>query len=317
MRSMHAKSSLWGSSSRPAGVSPARRAGCRALLRLVARASPAARERRPGQDAAAAFVVALGFGMNLFADHQGRQLGFLYTAISILASVSLGLLLGRFLRVKHHASLLITVGTAICGGSAIAAVALSWTRPKRTSASPWEPSSCSTRSRFSSSGRRQRAPSQPGSVRPLGCTGHPRHQLGSRGQRQYGSQALMIGTTVEAGPGALDHPRFSRRGGLVSPAHPPGRPQLWFLQHQVALVHPVFLSRQRLAHLSAGLIPWFDTLSHLGKTGLTATLFLIGSGLSGAHFSRSGYRPMLQGVMLWIVVATLSVVAIYEHVISI
>ncbi len=64
-------------------------------------------------------VVALGFGMNLFEIIKVGRSGFLYTAISILASVSLGLLLGRFLRVKRHASLLITVGTAICGGSAV------------------------------------------------------------------------------------------------------------------------------------------------------------------------------------------------------
>lgn len=52
----------------------------------------------------------------------GRS-GFLYTAIGITFVITLGLLLGRVLTVEKKQSLLITVCTAICGGSAIAAVA--------------------------------------------------------------------------------------------------------------------------------------------------------------------------------------------------
>ena len=70
-----------------------------------------------------ASVVALGFGMNLAqVVHAGRS-GFVYTAISISSAMVLGLLLGKVLRVGGKASFLITAGTAICGGSAIAAVA--------------------------------------------------------------------------------------------------------------------------------------------------------------------------------------------------
>jgi uncharacterized membrane protein YadS len=70
-----------------------------------------------------AAVVALGFGMNLLqVVHAGRA-GFLYTAISISAAMLLGWLLGRTLGVSKNASFLITAGTAICGGSAIAAIA--------------------------------------------------------------------------------------------------------------------------------------------------------------------------------------------------
>src|SRR6202012_1969904 len=69
-----------------------------------------------------ASVVALGFGMNLKqVVHAGRS-GFLYTAVSISCAVLLGLLLGIVLRVAGKASFLITAGTAICGGSAIAAI---------------------------------------------------------------------------------------------------------------------------------------------------------------------------------------------------
>src|SRR5277367_4675336 len=68
-------------------------------------------------------VVALGFGMNLKqVVHAGRS-GFLYTAISISLAIALGLLLGKLFRIGGKASFLLTAGTAICGGSAIAAVA--------------------------------------------------------------------------------------------------------------------------------------------------------------------------------------------------
>ena len=65
-------------------------------------------------------VIALGFGMNLFEVIKVGRSGFLYTAVSICATLILGLLLGRFLKVLPNPSLLITAGTAICGGSAIA-----------------------------------------------------------------------------------------------------------------------------------------------------------------------------------------------------
>jgi uncharacterized integral membrane protein (TIGR00698 family) len=69
-----------------------------------------------------ASVVALGFGMNLKqVVHAGRS-GFFYTAISITCVMLLGLLFGSLLKVAGKASFLISAGTAICGGSAIAAI---------------------------------------------------------------------------------------------------------------------------------------------------------------------------------------------------
>ena len=69
-----------------------------------------------------ASVVLLGFGMNLREVlHAGRD-GFLYTALSITLALLLGWGLGRLMHVSPRASFLITCGTAICGGSAIAAI---------------------------------------------------------------------------------------------------------------------------------------------------------------------------------------------------
>src|SRR5271163_778881 len=67
-------------------------------------------------------VVALGFGMNLHEVLKAGRSGFVYTALGISFALLVGLALGRMLQVRGNSSFLITAGTAICGGSAIAAV---------------------------------------------------------------------------------------------------------------------------------------------------------------------------------------------------
>src|ERR1700722_20982505 len=65
-----------------------------------------------------ASVVGLGFGMNLHDVLRAGRSGFVYTAVSIAFALTAGLLAGRILGVNKTASILITVGTAICGGGA-------------------------------------------------------------------------------------------------------------------------------------------------------------------------------------------------------
>src|SRR5260370_30863512 len=67
-------------------------------------------------------VVALGFGMNLHEVLKAGRSGFIYTALGISSALLAGLALGKLLRVRGNSSFLITAGTAICGGSAIAAI---------------------------------------------------------------------------------------------------------------------------------------------------------------------------------------------------
>src|SRR5216683_2443855 len=67
-------------------------------------------------------VVCLGFGMNLKEVVHAGASGFMYTAMSITFALGLGAALGKMLQVGKTQSLLISVGTAICGGSAIAAM---------------------------------------------------------------------------------------------------------------------------------------------------------------------------------------------------
>ena len=67
-------------------------------------------------------VVGLGFGMNLYASLQSGKEGMLFTIVSVFAVLALGMWLGKRLLIDRKTSYLIAAGTAICGGSAIAAV---------------------------------------------------------------------------------------------------------------------------------------------------------------------------------------------------
>src|SRR5215467_9671319 len=69
-----------------------------------------------------ASVVALGFGMNLHEVLKAGRSGFLYTALGITFALAAGFLIGRLVTVRGTISYLISAGTAICGGSAIAAI---------------------------------------------------------------------------------------------------------------------------------------------------------------------------------------------------
>ena len=69
-----------------------------------------------------ASVVGLGFGMNLQQSLKSGADGMLFTIISVIGVMVIGVLLGRWMKINEKASYLISAGTAICGGSAIAAV---------------------------------------------------------------------------------------------------------------------------------------------------------------------------------------------------
>lgn len=69
-----------------------------------------------------ASVVGLGFGMNLQKSLQSGAEGMLFTIVSVICVMVFGVLIGRYLKINEKTSYLISSGTAICGGSAIAAV---------------------------------------------------------------------------------------------------------------------------------------------------------------------------------------------------
>jgi uncharacterized integral membrane protein (TIGR00698 family) len=248
-----------------------------------------------------AAVVALGFGMNLQQVLHAGKSGFLYTAISISAAMLLGWLWGRALRVSRKASFLITVGTAICGGSAIAAIA-PITKPDD------EEMAMSLGTVFILNSvalllfpaiglALHMSQIQFGLWSALAI-----HDTSSvvGAAAKYGPQALQIATTV----------KLARALWIV----PVAMLTAFATKSKARVQWPWFILLFCLAAMANTYLPAagmvYPVLSRLGRLGLTVVLFLIGTGLSKDTLRRVGIRPLLQGVCLWAVVATASLLAI-------
>lgn len=265
-----------------------------------------------------ASVVALGFGMNVQqVVHAGRS-GFLYTAVSITAALGLGLLLGKLLKIGGKSSFLIAAGTAICGGSAIAALApITEAGEEEISVSMGTVFLLNSIALllFPAVGwALHLSQNQFGLWAALAI-----HDTSSvvGAAAKYGDQALAIGTTVKLAralwivPVSLITATFiARRGTRSADAGPRAGIKIpWFIL--------LFCAAAALSTYLPSLSPMFGSLNHLGKVGLTATLFLIGTSLSKKTLKQVGVRPLVQGIVLWIVVAGASLAAIYFRMISI
>jgi uncharacterized integral membrane protein (TIGR00698 family) len=261
-------------------------------------------------------VVMLGFGMNLGqVIHAGRS-GFLYTAISISSAVGLGLLLGKVLKVKGKTAYLITMGTAICGGSAIAALApITDANEEETSVSLGAVFLLNSVALllFPFVGwALHLSQSQFGLWSALAI--HDTSSVVGAAAR-YGQQALAIGTTVKLARALWIVPVsfatafvVGRRSGEGNAATAKVKVPWFILLFVLASVANTYVTK---------LAPVYGNLNHLGRLGLTATLFLIGTSLSKKTIRQVGYRPLLQALVLWLVVSCASLAAIYFGVISI
>ena len=254
-----------------------------------------------------ASIVALGFGMNLHEVLRAGRTGFVYTAGSITFALLIGLSLGRFFNVQAIPSLLISTGTAICGGSAIAAVGP-----------------------VVNAGEEEMAVSL-GTVFVLNSValflfpvlGYALHltqvQFGLwsalaihdtssvvGATARYGSQALMVGTTI----------KLARALWIVPVAF--GVAML--RKSKTSIKWPWFILLFCLAAVARSYVPSFapvyPQLSRLGIIGLTVTLYLIGTGISRATLKQVGVRPLLQGVLLWAIVGVCSLLLIRLGVIT-
>lgn len=253
-----------------------------------------------------ASVVCLGFGMDLREIIQVGRSGLLYTALGIAFALALGAFLGRMLRVGRTQSFLISAGTAICGGSAIAALG------PVTNADE-EEMAVSLGTVFVLNSVALFAFPAIGSMLHLSqaqfglWSALAIHDTSSvvGAAAKYGTIALAIGTTVKLAralwivPVALTTAAVKRSAARI---HLP-----WFILYFcAAAVMSSYLPQLHTAYASA---------YRLGRLGLAATLFLIGTGITRQTLKETGIRPMLQGVFLWIVVASLSLLAIVRGII--
>src|SRR6267143_739618 len=238
-------------------------------------------------------VVALGFGMNLHEVLKAGRSGFIYTALGITFAFLVGSALGKLLQVRGNSSFLITTGTAICGGSAIAAIG-----PIVQANEEEMAVSLGTIFILNSiallifppiGNALHLSQTQFGLWAALAI-----HDTSSvvGAATKYGQQALVVGTTVKLARALWIVPL-----ALVTAAAKHHRTRIqfpWFILFFVfAALANTYLPAQHSAT---------KTFFTLGRFGLTATLFLIGTGISRVTLKEVGWRPLLQGVLLWLAV---------------
>ena len=241
-----------------------------------------------------ASVVGLGFGMDLQQVLRVGKSGFIYTAASISVALLLGWGLGRLLLVKKKVSFLISAGTAICGGSAIAAVA-----PITNAVEEEIAVSLGTVFMLNSVAllifpligtALHMTQTQFGLWSALAI-----HDTSSvvGATAKFGAVALAVGTTVKLARALWIVP-VSIGTALAS-------------KSKARIQWPWFILFFCLAAVANTYVPFFHptypVLKHLGIIGLTVTLYLIGTGLSRKTLQQVGVRPLLQGITLWIIVA--------------
>lgn len=248
-----------------------------------------------------ASVVGLGFGMRLPELLKTGKDAFFYTAASISFTMAVGYLLGKVFKTPQRTSTLISFGTAICGGSAIAAMA------PVIAADPEETGIALATVFTLNSIALLLFP-------PLG------HLLGM-GQRQfglwsalaihdtssvvgaaaaYGTLALAIGTTVK-----LTRALWIMPSALIA---------AWLAKSGQKVKFPAFIVGFIAAATIKTALPQLDPLWHplnnIAKQSLVVTLFLIGTGMTKEVLGRTGVKPLAQGILLWMIVSGASNVAI-------
>lgn len=246
-----------------------------------------------------ASVVGLGFGMNLQKVFEAGRSGILFTLATIVGTLVVGYALGRMLRVGSGTAHLISSGTAICGGSAIAAVGpVIGATDEEMSVSLGTVFILNSIALF---------------IFPLiGAALHlTQQQFGIwsaiaihdtssvvGAAAAYGAEALQIATTVKLTRALWIVPltlgtAYAFRRRMSSGANRVVIP--WFiLFFLVASVIRTYVPAPQIA---------WDVIVRIARIGLTVTLFLIGSALSRKSLAAVGFRPLILGVMLWVLVS--------------
>ncbi|MBI3547880.1 MAG: putative sulfate exporter family transporter [Elusimicrobia bacterium] len=251
-------------------------------------------------------VVGLGFGMNLHQVLKAGANGFLYTAGGIAIALAAGTLIGRALGVGSTISRLISTGTAICGGSAIAALG-------PVLGADAEEMSVSLATVFLLNSIALLTFPQIGAA--LGLS---QEQFGLWAALAIHDTSSVVGACVKYGPAAL------AVGATVKLAR-----ALWIIpltlgaaairKSDAEMQWPWFILFFVLAAAARSLAPGgenaFLALTRAAKAGLSATLFLIGTGISLSALRKIGARPLVQGAALWLLVGAASLALIRAGVV--
>lgn len=247
-------------------------------------------------------VVGLGFGMNVTSALKAGKEGILFTIVSIIGTLVIGFFMGKFLKIEKKTSYLISAGTAICGGSAIAAISpVIKAEEKQISVALGTIFILNSAALFLFpfiGHQLNLSQSQFGMWCAIAI-----HDTSSvvGAASKYGPQALEIATTV----------KLARALWIIPVAF---LSTFIFKNKDSKIKIPYFIGLFVLAMIANTYIPFVQQYNHyltnFAKAGLTLTLFLIGCGLNRKTISSVGFKPLIQGVILWVIIATAALWAV-------
>jgi len=254
-------------------------------------------------------VMGLGAGMNLAIVGKVGLHGVGYTIIGIISAFILGTALGNIFKTDKNTSLLITVGTAICGGSAIAAVApVIRAKSEEVSVALGIVFMLNALALFIFpfiGHQLNLTENQFGLWSALAI-----HDTSSvvGATLQFGSHALEVGTTVKLARAMWIIPVAMIIGMIRS------QKNLSFEKNQ-KMKKPWFILGFIAVAALVTFIPYLQTIGHqvefIAKKMMVLTLFLIGSNLTKDTIKSVGLKPFIQGVLLWFFMATGTLAAVY------
>ena len=251
-------------------------------------------------------VVGLGFGMNVNSALEAGKDGFIFTIVSIVGTVIVGVLLGKMLKIEEKISFLIATGTAICGGSAIAAISpVIKANEKQISVA------LGTIFIFNSV-----------ALVLFPVIGHylnlSESQFGLWCAIAIHDTSSVVGAAEKFGPHALEVAttiKLARALWIIPIAF---LSTLIFKSKDTKIKIPYFIGVFVLAMMANTYLSWVHDYSHyitgFSKATLTLTLFLIGCGLSKKVLVSVGFKPLVQGVVIWIVISAATLWAIFSLV---
>jgi uncharacterized integral membrane protein (TIGR00698 family) len=251
-------------------------------------------------------VVGLGFAMNIHQVLDAGKDGLIYTTVTIALTLLLGYLLGRLMKINNVISYLISAGTAICGGSAIAAISsVVKANEEQISVSIAIVFVLNTIALF---------------IFPV--IGHyyglSQYQFGIwsaiaihdtssvvGASSAYGHEAMIIATTVKLARALWIVPLVFLSAAI-------------FKNSDAKFSFPYFILFFFLASVIRTYIPEVEANSErilvIAKTGLAVTLFFIGSSISITSLKKIGIKPLLMGVLLWVVVLLCSLWVVRNYI---
>ena len=248
-------------------------------------------------------IVGLGFGINLKQALQAGSEGFLFTVFSITLIVVLGIVLGYIFRIDKIITQLISFGTAICGGSAIAAIApILKADGKQTSVSLGIIFLLNALALFifPEIGQYFHLSQNQFGIWSAIAIHDTSSVVGAASK--YGHEALQTATTV----------KLARALWII-----PISFVLSFLNKSGGKIKiPYFIGFFVLAILVNSYFPAIKEVTNyvvdFSKSSLKVALFLIGTGLSFQNLKNIGIKPLLLGIILWVVISVISLFAVLE-----